>query len=99
LLSRNDADGVGSATVSVAPAGVSPASRTIIPPTPSGEEAGAARVFGETPKTAVETVALVRLRMSVHRRVEVPLWRCFPPRVESNCVLARGRGEQLETKG
>ena len=34
-------------------------------------------------------LALVRLRMSVHRRVEVPLWRCFPPRVVSNCVLAR----------
>ena len=49
--------------------------------------------------TGVGTVALVRLRMSVHRRVEVPLWRCFPPRVESNCVLATGRGEQLETKG
>jgi len=89
----------GSATVSVALAGVSPDSLTIIPPTPISEEAGAARVFGETPKTAVETTALVRLRMSVHRRVEVPLWRCFPPRVESNCVLARGRGEQLETKG
>ena len=29
----------------------------------------------------------------------VPLWRCFPPRVEGNCVLATGRGEQLETKG
>jgi hypothetical protein len=41
----------------------------------------------------------VRLRMSVHGRVEVPLWRCFPPRVEGNCVLATGRGEQLETKG
>jgi hypothetical protein len=48
----------GSATVSVALAGVSPASLTIIPPTPIGEEAGAARVFGETPKTAVETTAL-----------------------------------------
>jgi hypothetical protein len=48
----------GSATVSVALAGVSPASLTIIPPTPMGEEAGAARVFGETPKTAVETTAL-----------------------------------------
>ncbi|MGP8235871.1 MAG: hypothetical protein ACLQVW_10715, partial [Limisphaerales bacterium] len=51
---------------------------------------------GETPTEATETVALVRLRMSVHRRVEVPLWRGFPPRVESNCVLATGRGEQLE---
>src|SRR5271157_560678 len=54
---------------------------------------------GGTPTGAIETIALVRLRMSVHGRVEVPLWRCFPPRVESNCVLATGRGEQLETKG
>jgi hypothetical protein len=30
---------------------------------------------GGTPTEAVETTALVRLRMSVHRRVEVPLWR------------------------
>jgi hypothetical protein len=51
------------------------------------------------PAKATGTVALVRLRMSVHRRVEVPLWRCFPPRVKSNCVLATERGEQLETKG
>jgi transposase len=43
--------------------------------------------------------ALVRLRMSVHWRVEVPLWRCFPPRVESNCIAATRCGEQLETKG
>jgi len=47
----------------------------------------------------LETVALVRLRMSVHWRVEVPLWRCFPPRVESNCIAATRCGEQLETKG
>ena len=56
-------------------------------------------MVGETPTTTTETVALVRLRRSVYGRVEVPLWRCFPPRVESNCVLATGRGEQLETKG
>src|SRR5208283_3032913 len=54
---------------------------------------------GGTPTAATGTVALVRLRRSVHRRVEVPLWRCFPPRVESNCVLATGRGEQLDTEG
>jgi len=41
----------------------------------------------------------VRLRGSVHRRVKVPLWRCFPPRVESNCDAATHGGEQLETKG
>jgi hypothetical protein len=38
----------------------------------------------------------VRLRESVHRRVEVPLWWSFPPRTESNCVTARWGGEQLE---
>ena len=54
---------------------------------------------GETPTAAVETTALVRLRRSVHRRVEVPLWWCFPPRVESNCIAATRCGEQLETKG
>src|SRR6266852_1543168 len=43
--------------------------------------------------------ALVRLRESVHWRVKVPLWRCFPPRVESNCNPATSCGEQLETKG
>ena len=55
--------------------------------------------FRRDAENAVETTALVRLRMSVHRRVEVPLWRCFPLRVESNCVLVTGRGEQLEAKG
>jgi len=40
--------------------------------------------------------ALVRLKESMHRRVEVPLWRSFPPRTESNCVTARWGGEQLE---
>jgi hypothetical protein len=54
---------------------------------------------GETPTGATETLALVRLRKSVHRRVEVPLWRCFPPRVESNCTAVTRCGEQLETKG
>ena len=54
---------------------------------------------GGTPTDATGTVALVRLRRSVHRRVEVPLWRCFPPRVESNCIAATRCGEQLETKG
>ena len=57
-LSRNDSDGSGSATVSVALVGVSPASPTmILPPLlVAGPKDG--RVFGETPKMAVETTAL-----------------------------------------
>jgi len=43
--------------------------------------------------------ALVRLRVSVHRRVRVPLWRSFPPVTESNCVVATRGGEQLEVNG
>src|SRR5271157_3344094 len=41
----------------------------------------------------------VRLRKNMHWRVKVPLWRSFPPRVESNCIAATRCGEQLETKG
>jgi hypothetical protein len=41
----------------------------------------------------------VRLRVSVHRRVRVPLWRSFPPETESNCVVATRGGEQLEVNG
>jgi hypothetical protein len=55
---RNVADGFGSATVPVALAGVSPASLKIIPGLPIVGESGAGEVFGETPKTAVETTAL-----------------------------------------
>jgi hypothetical protein len=43
--------------------------------------------------------SLVRLKVSMHRRVKVPLWRGFPPETESNCVLATGGGEQLEVNG
>ena len=43
--------------------------------------------------------ALVRLRVSVHWRVKVPLWRSFPPVTESNCVMATWGGEQLEVNG
>ena len=43
--------------------------------------------------------ASVRLRVSVHRRVRVPLWRSFPPETESNCVVATRGGEQLEVNG
>ena len=57
-LSRNDSDGFGSATVPVALVGVSPASRTMILPTLFGAGPKDGRVFGETPKTAVETTAL-----------------------------------------
>jgi hypothetical protein len=39
-------------------AGVSPASLTVIPRSLSRAESGAGKVFGETPKTAVETTAL-----------------------------------------
>ena len=45
------------------------------------------------------TAALVRLRVSVHRRVRVPPWRSFPPETESNCVVATRGGEQLEVNG
>ena len=55
---RVDSDGFGSATVPVALTGVSPASLTIIPSSPIGEEPDVEEVFGETPKTAVETTAL-----------------------------------------
>ena len=57
-LNCNDSVDLGSATVPVALAGVPPASLTMAPPTPISEEAGAERIFGETPKTAVETTAL-----------------------------------------
>jgi hypothetical protein len=42
---------------------------------------------------------LVRLKASVHRREEIPLWRSLTPVTESNGVTARRRGEQQEVKG
>jgi hypothetical protein len=54
----NDSSGLGSATVPVALAGVSPASLRQVRPWPMSEPRRAARVFGETPKTAVVTTAL-----------------------------------------
>ena len=63
-LSRNDSDGSGSATVPVALVGVSPASRTMILPTPFGAGPKDGKVFGETPKTAVETTALPKATAS-----------------------------------
>src|SRR5580658_10360435 len=72
-------------TVPVAVAGVSPA--TFEPD-----------VLGETPNTAGGDARARALENERALRVEVSLWRCFPPRVEGNCVLGTGRGEQLETK-
>jgi hypothetical protein len=40
----------------------------MIAPAPIGEEAGVARVFGETPKTAVETTALPKANASFRLR-------------------------------
>ena len=57
-LSRNDAVGFGSATVSVALSGVSPDNPSLISPSPNSEKLNTGKVFGETPKTAVETTAL-----------------------------------------
>jgi hypothetical protein len=59
-LSRNDSFEIGSATVSVALAGVSPASHTPVARSPFGGVSPGTDVFGETPKTAVETTALPR---------------------------------------
>lgn len=53
----------------------------------------------EMPDRRCSRPPLVRLRLSVHRRVEVPLWRSFPPVTESNCVVATRGGEQLEVNG
>jgi hypothetical protein len=63
LISRSDARrdssvGFGSATVPVALAGVSPASRAMRQPARKGERPQPETVFGGTPKTAVETTAL-----------------------------------------
>ena len=46
-------------------------------------------IDGPSHVSAAGTAALVRLRESVHRGVEVLSWRCFPPETESNCVTAR----------
>jgi hypothetical protein len=57
---RYDSVGLGmaSATVSVALAGVSPASRAATEQSPFDKVSDRAKVFGETPKTASETLAL-----------------------------------------
>lgn len=39
------------------------------------------------------------MRVNIHRRVEVPLWRSYPPLTESNCVVVTRGGEQLEVNG
>jgi hypothetical protein len=51
---RDNAVALGSATVPVALVGVSPASWTMILPTPLAEGPKDGKVVGETPKTAVE---------------------------------------------
>jgi hypothetical protein len=64
IESRNDSVGLGRATVPVALAGVSPASLARILPTPIGTGYNDGRVFGGTPKTAVETTALPKATAS-----------------------------------
>ena len=57
------------------------------------------RMTSEAPVWTAEAAVLVRLRVSMHRRVRVPLWRSFLPVTESNCVVATRGGEQLEVNG
>ena len=52
-----EAIGFGSAVVSTALAGVSPANPIVLP-APKGDQSKTGRVLGGTPKTAVETIAL-----------------------------------------
>lgn len=47
----------------------------------------------------LRATGLVRLKVNVHRRVKVPLWRSLTPVTESNCVTARWGGEQLKVNG
>ena len=65
-------DFLGSATVPVALVGVSPASRTLMLPTPLGAGSKDGRVFGETPKTAVGTTALPKATASFRLRASLP---------------------------
>jgi len=55
VIIRDDADGIGSATVPVALAGVPPGSRTINSPSPLSEHPQAAEVFAGTPKEPPST--------------------------------------------
>jgi dihydrofolate synthase / folylpolyglutamate synthase len=64
LLSRNDAVGLGSATVPIALAGVPPANPSSPSESPFGALFRRSDVFGETPKTAVETTALPKATAS-----------------------------------
>src|ERR1700722_16017336 len=72
-ISRNNA--VGSATVSVALPGVPPANPLMISSTPNGSGSDTAKVFGETPKTAVETTALPKATASL--RLSVPAFTAY----------------------
>ena len=75
-LSRNDAVGFGSATVSVALSGVSPDNPSLISPSPNSEKLNSGEVFGETPKTAVETTALPNPTASFRLRARLK-WLAF----------------------
>jgi hypothetical protein len=68
LMDRNDSFEFGSATVSVALAGVPLASHTPAARSPFGGVSPGTDVFGETPKTAVETTALPRVTESFRWR-------------------------------
>jgi hypothetical protein len=82
---RNDSVEIGSATVSVALAAVPPASHAAAASSPFGGVSPGTDVFGETPKTAVETTALPRVTESSRD------WKDggFP---------GRGAGEKMENR-
>jgi type I restriction enzyme, R subunit len=73
-------------------AGVSPAFRLRVPEASRSSDRAAGRRQNSQPGTA----ALVRLGVSVRRRVRVPPWWSLPPVTESNCVAVRRGGEQLK---
>ncbi len=66
---------------------------------PSFKALGESTAGPSIPRSSGLNSALVRLRAGVHRRVKVPLWWSFPPVTESNCVVVRRGGEQLEVNG
>jgi hypothetical protein len=99
--SRKDSDGFGSATVPVALAGprasvcpiicsdLSPASLKPAPPPPISAGQKERRVFGGTPKTAVETTALPKATASLRLRAGLN-WlhpSCINPAAGGNSSL------------
>src|SRR5687767_6643399 len=70
FLSRNYAVQMGSATVPVAPVGVSPTGQGRWMESLNGDPFGVERVFGETPNTATVTVALPNLNCIVTAKPE-----------------------------